>query len=675
MIGGMATSAVTLRRRVVAAPAGPVAGLLALVSIACAASAYALHRYVQARTTIPVDLDTTDLVFATTFPVVAALIVLTQPRNRVGWLLLTTCLMGPYLLAGQVGAQTLLPGAPPPLASMAIWVSIWGYLPYLVVWGLVPLHFPDGTLPSPRWRPVRLVAVSLIAVEGLARMFAPIESDTAHQLANPLGVHGAEWLNVVTLAASILVVYGCGAVGVAAIWVRLRNAAGVERAQLLWLLVGAVALVGSTVVGAAVGGQGANIGMGVGLVALILAIGVAVVRHRLFDITTALSRTVVYGALTACLLVAYVAVLAGVQAIAPGRRFAYFAIAVVALVVAAARDQMQRLMERLLFGLRRDPYAVLSQVQGRLDLATGPMDALAQAAEGLRSALKLPYVAVAGADDRLAPVESGAVPSAADAMERVPLRIGADDLGVLTVAHRRPGERFGTGERAAINDVAQRATTLLSQAALMHDLQRSRERLVVAREEERRRLRRDLHDGLGPQLAAMAMQLDTMAAELETTQPEQAARATRLREQLRSTVAEVRHVVDDLRPAAVDELGLTDAVRQLAAPYGDTMVVDAEDLPALSAATEVAAYRIVAEAVTNAMRHAEAERCLVRLDHDGRWLVVEVHDDGTGLDPSARPGVGLQSMRERASEVGGRFEVRTGPDGTTVTARLPLEAA
>ncbi|WP_205862866.1 histidine kinase [Planosporangium thailandense] len=667
------TLAATTTRRLPRVPAAGLAAALAVTSVGCTVGAVLLHQRLAGLTTHRVRLTGADLVLATAFPLVAALVIAHQRRNAAGWLLLSTALMGPYLLAGQYAAFALVPGDRHPATAAAAWLSIWGYVPYLVLWGLVPMHVPDGRLNSARWRTLRRVIVGLIALQTGARMFAPINSDAAPELRNPLAAPGGQWLNVVTLLTSFAVVLGAGGCGVVAVWRRLRRSSGTERAQLQWLTFGVICLVGSALLGTAVGGTNSDGALAVGMVLLVASIAIGVVRHRLFDIGTALSRTVVYGLLSAFLLLAYAATVAGAGALDSGRRATYAVVAVVALVAAAARDQVQRLVDRLLFGERRDPYAVLRQVHRRLDLATGPVDALGQLAEGLRTKLKLPYVGVEGVDGRLPAIHAGV---ASPEVERLPATDRSEVVGALVVAHRYPGERFTASERAALADVAQRAGALLGSASMFHDLLRSREGLVVAREEERRRLRRDLHDSIGPRLAAMAMQLDSLTDRLTSQDAALARRAATLSDQLRETVRDVRHVVEDLRPPALDDLGLVPALRQLFDPYAATVTVESAVLPPLPAATEVAAYRIAAEAVTNALRHSGCRACTLHLRTDGPWLVVEVRDDGRGVGDAAVPGVGLQSIRERASEVGGRLELTDADGGgTTVRARLPLEIA
>ena len=222
----------------------------------------------------------------------------------------------------------------------------------------------------------------------------------------------------------------------------------------------------------------------------------------------------------------------------------------------------------------------------------------------------------------------------------------------LAVTHRHPGERWRRSERAALDDAARRAAALVWAALLTADLQAGRERIVAGREEERRRLRHDLHDGVGPELAGMALQLERLAGKL-AADPDLAALAGRLRDQMRRTVAAVRRAVDDLRPPALDELGLVAALREHVAAYRmpvpaggaggevDGVTVTAEDLPPLRAAVEVAAYRIATEAVSNAVRHAEASTCTVSLRLSGEDLLVEITDDGRGAARRRRPRRGV----------------------------------
>jgi signal transduction histidine kinase len=245
-------------------------------------------------------------------------------------------------------------------------------------------------------------------------------------------------------------------------------------------------------------------------------------------------------------------------------------------------------------------------------------------------------------------------------------------------------EPFGPAELRLLDDVCSQIGGAVQTALLAEALQRSRQRVIAGREEERRRIRRDLHDGLGPTLAAVVMQLDAAHALLKRD-PETAEKVlAQVRHQARTAIADVRRVVDELRPAALDQLGLVGAIRERARYFasGDgvgrdgalQIRVDADgDLESLPAAVEVAAFGIAMEAVNNAARHSGGSECAVWLWRDAE-LHLEVRDDGRGMPESVAPGVGLSSMRERALELGGTCRVqRTADGGTVVRARIPLE--
>jgi signal transduction histidine kinase len=249
---------------------------------------------------------------------------------------------------------------------------------------------------------------------------------------------------------------------------------------------------------------------------------------------------------------------------------------------------------------------------------------------------------------------------------------GAERLGTLRVARPAPSARFTRRERRTLEAVAAQVATLLRQATLSAEIQGQREQLVTAREDERRRLRRDLHDGVGPSLAGIAMQLDGLAGRL-ADDPELAARAEAARDDLRRTVSSVRRMVDGLRPPALDDMGLEGALRELVERYDGRASLHSDVPTDLPAATEAAAYLISSEALTNAMRHSGCEHCRIELASAAPWLVISVADDGHGIPESAPRGVGLTSMRDRAAEVGGLLEVTTTAEGTLVRTHLPLE--
>jgi signal transduction histidine kinase len=255
-----------------------------------------------------------------------------------------------------------------------------------------------------------------------------------------------------------------------------------------------------------------------------------------------------------------------------------------------------------------------------------------------------------------------------------------EEVGQLILAARAPGEPFSPADRRLLNDLARQAGVAVHAVRLTTDLQRARERLVTTREEERRRLRRDLHDGLGPHLASQTLTLDAIAKLLTRDPATAATLIAHLKDQAHTALADIRRLVYDLRPPALDDLGLIGALQAQAVQYvhsGLHVTIEAPDrLPPLPAAVEVAIYRIVQEALTNVVRHAQARTCVVRLVLDTAAVVLEITDDGVGVRSDRPAGVGLRAMRERAEELGGNCTLAAQvAGGTRVEARLPLPVA
>ena len=349
-----------------------------------------------------------------------------------------------------------------------------------------------------------------------------------------------------------------------------------------------------------------------------------------------------------------------------------------------------------MYGERDDPYAVLSRLGRRLEATIAPKAALETIVETIAQALKVPYVAInlkQGRDEFETVAEHG-IPNGESLL--LPLIYQRENVGQLVVAPRTPGETFSPADMRLLEDLTRQVEVAVHAVRLSADLQRSRERLVTTREEERRRLRRDLHDGLGPTLGYLTLGLDT-ARRLFSQDPKGAeALLLELKTKTQEAVSDVRQLVYDLRPPALDDLGLVPAIRQQAANHGllaedlsngsldninkNGLVykVEApeEGLPPLPAAVEVACYRIAQEAITNASRHSGASYCHVGLSlnsDDEQTLELEVTDDGVGLAENRTAGVGMSSMRERAEELGGTLSIEATPQGGTwVLARLPL---
>ncbi|CAA9480953.1 MAG: hypothetical protein AVDCRST_MAG12-1501 [uncultured Rubrobacteraceae bacterium] len=629
------------------------------------------------------------------FSTVGALVASRRRENIIGWLFeIAGFLYAITVFAGEYGIYALLtdPGSLPGGVG-AVWIGSWLWIPSgsLVVFSF--LIFPDGRLPSPRWRFVALLAGLAVCSVTASRALMPgtLEgSPESLSIGNPFGIQGtAEFLDAAG-AVSTPLLGATALASVAAVFFRLRRAEGDERQQLKWaayaVAVLAVAVAASSFSAAVDQSLFGRMLFLVGFLSVPVAFGVAILRYRLWDIDLVVNRTLVYGALTACVVGLYVLVVGYLGAVFEVR--GSFAVSllgagIVAVLFAPLKERLQRGVDRLMYGERDEPYAVLSRMGERLEAALDP-DAVLPAIVGtVREALKLPYAAVALPRDGGFEVAaaSGEPPRGLPEDPLVlPLAYGGETVGRLLLSPRAGEGGFSAADRRLLDDLARHAGVAVNGVRAMNDLRRSREGLILAREEERRRLRRDLHDELAPTLAALGLSAAAVG-ELIPNDPEGAASANeKLRKTIRATVGDVRRLVYDLRPPALDELGLVGALEERAARLeaddGDLRVtVEAPDaMPDLPAAVEVACYRIAQEALTNVSRHAGAGTCRVRIACPGeRVLEVEVEDDGVGLPERPQGGVGLHSMRERAEELGGTCEIGPAtPSGTRVFARLPL---
>jgi signal transduction histidine kinase len=414
-----------------------------------------------------------------------------------------------------------------------------------------------------------------------------------------------------------------------------------------------------------------------------VAMLVGIMRYRLFGVRI-ITRALVYGALTVCILGLYASVIGGLEVVfGSGSSYgaSLLAAATVAFVFQPLRERLQRSARRVVYGEGDEPYRVLARLGARLEASLAPETVLPIIVRTVRESLKLPYAAIVlvGQSDGESSASSG---SARDAPVRIPLRYQHELQGELLVASRQPGEPFTPAERRLLEDLGHQAGVATHAVRLTSDLQHARRRLVHAAEEERRRLRRDLHDGLGPTLASQVLLAGTARRVLATDPATSNALLAEIETDLQRALADLRGLVYNLRPPALDELGLVGAIRARIARLAASSALAFEvHLPCdgpcvLPAAVEVAALRIVDEALTNVLRHARARTCRVRLEVS-EALEIEVVDDGVGLQvetPGERPaGVGLSSIRDRAAELGGAAYVERVPaGGTRVIARLPL---
>lgn len=570
---------------------------------------------------------------------------------------------------GYLGLDRGWPGA-----TWLVWAGTWIWFPGLwAVPTLLLLRFPDGRLPGPRWRVAEIwsVVALLLLAAGMALTpygeadLAPLV-DTANPVASPLGPR----LLGVALPAGLLAV----AAALAATVVRFRPARGAERAQLTWALAGlitTVVVVGTSVVLVPYAALAPTLAAGL----LPATFGVAILRHRLWDLDVVLTRSLAYGLTTTTILLLYlvtVGALGGLLGRTTGAPVV--ATAVAALVVLPLRERAQRLAARLRYGDRGDPYTALARLGAQLDAAGSPDRLLGDVTDAVVRALRLRGAAITVDDRALTSVgkRDGHV-------RLIPLVFRGEAVGELHV-HLAAGEELAPTDERLLADLSRHVAAALHADRLRRYLLASQLRLVTAREEERRRIRHDLHDDLGPTLAGVALEVERASLEAREDPEAVVERLTGATVRIRRAVTDLRALVEGLRPASLDELGLTRAVQgllgQLQAPGLDLCLETDGDLDGLPAAVEVAAYRIVGEALTNVVRHASASRCRVCLSRVPDALHLLVEDDGRGGARTATTmGVGLRSMRERATELGGRIDLTSQPGaGTRVEVTLPVGA-
>ncbi len=651
-------------------------------------------------------------VLSLAYPIVGALIASRLPTNPIGWIF---CGVG-LLYTGQrftiaYADYALLENLAFPGGEVMAWFSTLAAHKGTILAGVfLMLLFPDGRLLSRRWQIVAWMAVLGAVLRVIYDAFSPDPLETHSYVQNPFGVvEGGTTYDVLSTATlhswdswvAETLLFTSSLAALFSLFVRLHRAQGVERQQLKWFLYAgwpAVAFfsfiwdsfrrlyfpylefLDSTFIPFQWIFTYTYYIPAFALLFVPVFTYIAIVRYHLYDIDVVINRTLVYGALSACVVGIYVLAVVALGTVFQARgnlAISLLATGFVAVLFQPLRMRLQRGVNRLMYGDRDDPYAVISRLGRRLETTLAPDTVLPTLVETIAQALKLPYAAILlkeGEGFRTA----AAYGSPRGEPETLPLVYQREEIGRLVLSPRAPGEGFSDADRNLLEDLARQAEVAVHAVRLTSDLQHSRERLVTTREEERRRLRRDLHDGLGAQLAGLNVQAGALRRLIPQDPDAADDLVVELREELRSAIADIRRLVYNLRPPALDDLGLVEALHRLAERYGSedeqlsVLVEVPEDLPNLPAAVEVAVYRITQEALTNVARHARAKSCVVRLAVN-EDVGLKIVDDGVGIPAERSAGVGLSSMRERASELGGSCVVEAAPEGgTRVLVRLPL---
>jgi len=615
---------------------------------------------------------TLELVFAFTSIAVGAFVFWRKGNDRMA--LLVACVLAAFGAAAFMHTLDTITAASP-----ILW-WIFGFVLFLgnVVTVFLFFLLPDGRF-VPRW--TRWTAGVLLFL-GLVYHFFP---DT------PLSQWLAEGPGMV-LSVSIIVI----ATG-SQLYRYRRVSTPVQRQQTKWIVWGVVVGMG--------GLQGAQLALPLlnqphvfivmfayalmyGSALLIpVSIGIALLRYRLWDVDPLINRTLVYGMLTASVVGVYVLIVGTLGLVLQARGsflVSLVATGLVATLFQPLRERVQRGVNHLVYGERDEPYAALVRLGQRLETTLAPDAVLPAIVQTVRETLKVPYVAIAIDHEGICATAASVGKPLGEPLI-LPLLHHGEPIGQLILSPRAPGETWNGADRRLLNDLARQVGIAAHTVRLTTDLQRSRERLVLTREEERRRLRNDLHDGLAPTLATLALAASNVVDLLPDDPVAAKTLAAELEHNIRNTVGDIRRIVYGLRPPALDELGLVATIRECASQYSrqprdqtqpatrlDVRVVVPDHLPPLPAAIEVAAYRITQEALNNVARHAQARTCTVRLELADA-LLVEIVDDGVGVPLERRAGIGLRSMQERAAELGGSCIIEAvGEAGTRVRAILPV---
>ncbi len=626
--------------------------------------------------------------------VVAALVLRRHPDHAVGWVALAGCLSTAlYAFAGAYAAFSLTHGRVLPAPDVALWLRGWLWYPAsMLLFSLLPLLFPDGRLPSPRWWLVvlTLTAGSLIQLTAvtLSTLILGVPLANAPQTG---GGKGFGILLLLSGALWVLSIVGAAA----AVAVRFRGSAGAARQQLKWFLaavavqaeVWAGSVAASTVPAvSAYAGPVFAVLVPLTLLLMPIAIGLAILQHRLYDVDLVISRGLVYAGLLAFITIGYLllVIVTGVVFGSGGGTnltVAVIAMALVALLVQPLRFRLERMANRLVFGMPADPYAILGELSrspgvGDVDQA---LDKIAQAvARGMGSRRARVRLLLPGAASRSATWPSGAegmfgkstaISYAGETVGGIEAD-GSGDQRLAEALSAQTGHALHTLRLAAELDA--RLAQLEAQA---EELAASRTRLVQAHEAERRRLERDLHDGIQQQLVAMIATARLARNELARDPGAAAATLSDLQSNAQQAVQELRSLTRGIHPAVLSSRGLVEAIEAMAARapldvrvHANGGVRDFRYRPEI----ESAAYFVVSEALSNVLKHAAARMVQVEISSGEDRLCVAVSDDGHGFDPELVALSGLRGLRDRIEALGGELAIQSGSGGTRVGLLLPV---
>jgi signal transduction histidine kinase len=650
--------------------------------------------YVDRQAPLPTGSDSWGFTYAfgeavnIAVPVVGLVLASRRPANHIGWLFVAAGAaigLGDFCTAYGLHALYAEPGSWP-AGQVAGWLANWLWVISFAALGFLFLLFPTGTLRSPRWRPAAWfvgVGFALMAVGALVNATA-IWSQPFRNTSDAAIVVGAI---LVFLTAAMVI-------SVTAVIVRYTKSSGDERLQLKWFAAAAAVVVVMLFTTMVSDSAIASVLSNLAFLALWLTIAIAVLKYRLYGIDIVISRAVLYGSLAAFITAVYVGLVVGVGTLVGNRRSALLsalAAAIVAVAFQPLRRRAGRLANRVVYGRRATPYEVLSDFSRRVGGAYSSEDVLPQMARtvaagtGAEQAVIWLRVgdelqaAASSADGSAGPaalrLDGDALPALPGADLSVPVTHQGHLLGAISVRMPRTEPLRPAGEHL-VTDLASQAGLVLANAGLIQDLRSSRQRLVAAQDEARRRLERNLHDGAQQDLVALAIKLGLASATLGDSNTEASEMLKELRKDAEGALANLRDLARGIYPPMLADLGLVAALTAQASKFTFPVAVQADGIGRSSQDAEAAVYFCCLEALQNVSKYAQATQACLTLQAQNGALCFTASDDGAGYDSRHTPmGSGLRNMADRLAALGGELDVSSAPGrGTTVTGRLPFPA-
>jgi signal transduction histidine kinase len=632
--------------------------------------------------------------------VVGALVIGRQPRNAVGWILLAIAgTAGVAFFAGEYANHGTYadPGSLPGMA-WAWWLAdfVWVFLLSLPTTFLL-LLFPDGRVPSPRWRPVLWIVTFFVASAVVVFALDPM-TYAGKRFVNPVGVDAIRPIARFMDGPGYFLLLVLAVLSAASLVQRFRRADRKQRQQIKWfgfavsLLVIYFLLDGLvTALGLPRGFWFDSVGAVIAFGSLPAGLGIAILRHRLYDIDVVINRTVLFGILAAFITAIYVGIVVGIGSLVGGRGNLFLSIvatAVVAVAFQPIRSRARHFANRLVYGRRATPYEVLSTFADQLGEAYSTEDILPRIARMIGEATGAErsrvWVRVGGelrsaaawpdGGDAAAPmvVTGTELPALPRGERPYPVRHQGELLGALSVETSRR-EPLNPTQEKLVTDLAGQAGLILRNVRLIEELRASRQRLVAAQDEERRRLERNIHDGAQQQLVALAVQLRLAEQVAAKKVPEIADLLGRIKAGTQDALDDLRDLARGIYPPLLADKGLAAALEAQARKVPLPVRVEPDSVGRFAQEAEAAVYFCVLEALQNVTKYAEASAATVRLRAADGDLLFEVQDDGRGFDPASTPrGSGLQNMADRLEALGGSIKVASTPGaGTTITGRIP----